>query len=311
MRPKHQRMKTHQITSFLALFAFSACQINAPSPPAGAIAAEPIWREVAPDNLVLLELRTGTVVIELAAEAAPMHAAQFRSAVRGGVYENEFFYRVIDGHVAQAGLEFDARLTNWPALAFEAERAISAAGFAPHGNGDLFTKAPGHRGGFAVGRDGAQEWLLHCPGAIGMARDIAVDSGSIEFFIPLQPRRYLDRNYTVFGRVISGMEHIHRLKRAEPATETETPGFFDPATGPGKFAARAQKLAGNEIVSARLASDMPVVNRPRWQVMATPSAGWEALKNTKRDYANIDAFVSPPPRVLDVCSLPVPARPAP
>jgi peptidylprolyl isomerase len=278
---------------------------------AKAASAEATWRDVAPENLVLLQTRTGTVVIELAPQAAPKHVDQFRTAIRSGVYTNEFFYRVIDGHVAQAGLEFDARLKTWPTLPLEAERKLSAAGFAPHGNADLFTKAPGHRAGFAAGRAGNTEWLLHCPGAVSLARDTAADTGSIEFFIPLQPRRYLDRNYSVFGRVISGLDNIHRLKRVDPASEEETPAFFDPATSKAKFAERARRLAGNEIVSVQVASDLPPAARPRWQVMDVPSAAWEQMKAARRDYASIDAFVSPPPRVVDVCALPVPARRAP
>ena len=80
------------------------------------VGAEGAWRPVNPDNLVLLETTTGTVAIELAPDAAPQHVAQFRKAVRSGVFENEYFYRVVEGHVAQAGLEFDQRLGDWPEL---------------------------------------------------------------------------------------------------------------------------------------------------------------------------------------------------
>ncbi|KCZ90641.1 peptidylprolyl isomerase [Hyphomonas johnsonii] len=268
------------------------------------------WRTVAPENLVLLETKTGMVAIELATEAAPRHAGQFRAAVRSGVFDGEYFYRVVEGHVAQAGLEFDQRLGDWPTLPLEAERTAPRAGFAPLGNADLFAATAGHRNGFAAGREGNQEWLLNCPGALGMARNAAPDSGSIEFFIPLAPRRYLDRNYTVFGRVIAGMDNIHRLKRVDPVDEDAIPAFFDtdPAVAEAAFAARAVRLGGNQIVSVSLAADLPESDRPTYQVMATPGTEWEALKTSKRDYASIDAFVHTPPQVLDVCSLPVPAR---
>lgn len=295
----------------LALAALTACQMPAigrANPVLPDTPAQPSWRDVKSDDLVILQTRSGEIIIELASFHAPAHAAQFRKAVRANVYRNEFFYRVIDGHVAQAGLEFDARLKDWPGLAFEAERAAAKSGFAPHGNGDLFTKSPGHRLGFAAGRDGGQEWLLNCTGTLGMARDVAANTGSIEFFIPLQPRRYLDRNYTVFGRVLSGMEHVHRLKRVDPATDEETPAFFDPKTGPAKFSARAARLSENQILSARLASDFPNSTRPQWQVMDVPSPAWEQLKMSKRDYTAIEAFVKDPPKVLDVCAQGVPAQ---
>ena len=292
-----------------ALALIAACQSAPADTPGSSAEAAPGWREVAPENLVLLETATGTVVIELAPEAAPEHVAQIRRAIRAGAYDGEFFYRVVDNHVAQAGVEFDARLADWPALPFEAERTVPAEGADPLGNEDLFAPFVGHRDGFAIGRAGDREWLLNCPGALGMARDEAPDTGSIDVYIPLAPRRYLDRNYTVFGRVIAGMGHIHRLKRVEPVSPEETPAFFDPATAEAAFADRAARLAGNGIVSVRLAADLPDDTRPRWEVMATPGPDWDALKDSKRDYSSVSAFVVTPPRIVDICTLPVPARP--
>lgn len=250
------------------------------------------------------------MAIELFPEAAPAHAAQIRKAVREGFYDGEYFYRVVEGHVAQAGREFDMAIAAWPTLPFEAERAVSAEGFAPQGNADLYAQEVGHRQGFAVGREGDREWLLNCPGALGMARDTDPASGSTELYIPLQPRRYLDRNYTVFGRVIDGMEFIHRLPRVDPATEEETGALMGEDTELAHQISqyRRSKLVDNQIVSARMAADIPVDSRPAYDVMMTPSAGWEALKTSKRDYTGIAALAYTPPKVLDVCALPVPAR---
>ncbi|MFN3607651.1 MAG: peptidylprolyl isomerase [Hyphomonas sp.] len=268
------------------------------------------WRAVDPENLILVTLETGTVAIELYPEAAPAHAAQIREGVREGFYDGEYFYRVVEGHVAQAGREFDMAVAAWPTLPFEAEREIPEDGFAPQGNPDLYAPEVGHRDGFPVGREGGKEWLLNCPGALGMARDNDPASGSTEIFIPLQPRRYLDRNYTIFGRVIDGMEYIHRLPRIDPSTEDEMNAIFgeDPKLAHQISQYRRSKLAENQILSARIAADMPVEDRPAYDVMATPSADWEALKTSKRDYTGIPALVTLPPKVLDVCSLPVPAR---
>jgi len=268
------------------------------------------WRAVNPENLVLVTLQTGTVAIELYPEAAPAHAAQIREAVREGFYDGEYFYRVVEGHVAQAGREFDMAIAAWPTLPFEAEREIPEEGFAPQGNPDLYAAEVGHRDGFPVGREGGKEWLLNCPGALGMARDNDPASGSTEIFIPLQPRRYLDRNYTVFGRVIDGMEFVHRLPRVDPSTEEEMNAIFGEDTKLAHQISqyRRSKLAENQILSARMAADIPVEDRPAYDVMVTPSAEWETLKESKRDYTGIPALVSLPPKVLDVCALPVPAR---
>tara|TARA_R110000822_G_scaffold206399_3_gene342798 strand:+ start:568 stop:1479 length:912 start_codon:yes stop_codon:yes gene_type:complete len=294
-----------------ALALVCACQSIPQPAPSEAPAPETPWREVAADNLVILRTRTGEVVIELAPEVAPQHVAQFREAVRANLYNGEYFYRVIDGHVAQAGLEFEHLLEDWAELPLEAERAVDPDGFVPLGNEDLFASQVGHRDGFAVGRERGQEWLLHCPGALGMARNAPPDSSSTEFFIPIGQRRYLDRNYTIFGRVISGMAHINRLERVEPAGEDEIAAFTDPDTSEQAFAARAQALSANEILSIGLAADMPEDLRPRWEVMATPGTEWEDLKTSKRDYSIYDAFVVTPPKRVDICTLPVPARALP
>jgi peptidylprolyl isomerase len=304
-------MKRALALTALALAACTSVPASVAEAPVAPAAAEiPAWRSVAPENLVILEVATGTVAIELFPEAAPAHVARMRELLAEGFYDNEFFYRVIDGHVAQAGREFEMALKDREPVPFEAERAVSADGFTPLGNADLFAPEAGHRAGFAVGRDGGQEWLMNCPGALGMARDEAPDSGSTEIYIPLQPRRYLDRNYTIFGRVIAGMEHIHRLPRVDPFTEEETEALFgeDEPLAYQMSQYRRSNLGYNYITSAKLASAIPEAGRPAYEVMDTASAEWAALKESKRDYSGIAAFVAPPVNMLDICSLPVPAR---
>jgi peptidylprolyl isomerase len=198
----------------LALAACSSVPASLAEAPAAGTSAAPTWRPVDPDNLIVMDLYTGTVAIELFPEAAPEHVARMRELLAEGFYDGEAFYRVIEGHVAQAGREFPMASKPWTELPLEAERAVSTEGFTPHGNADLFAPDVGHRSGFVVGRSGTQEWLLNCPGALGMARDEAPDTGNTEIFFPLQPRRYLDRNYTIFGRVIAGMDVADAIANA-------------------------------------------------------------------------------------------------
>ncbi|MEQ9505010.1 MAG: peptidylprolyl isomerase [Hyphomonas sp.] len=296
--------------AFTALALAACTSVPASLAEVPAEAETSAWRPVDPENLILMELNTGTVAVELFPEAAPAHVAQMREMLREGFYDGEAFYRVIEGHVAQAGREFPMASKPWPELPLEAERAASADGFTPHGNADLFAPEIGHRAGFAVGRDGKQEWLLNCPGALGMARDDAPDTGNTEIFFPLQPRRYLDRNYTIFGRVIAGMEHIHRLPRVDPFTEEEMNAMFgeDPELAYQMSQYRRSNLSYNYITSAKLASDIPEADRPAYEVMDTASTEWDALKTSKRDYSAIPAFIAPPVNMLDICTLPVPAR---
>ncbi|MFN7055720.1 peptidylprolyl isomerase [Hyphomonas sp.] len=300
---------TRAIAAFAFLLAACAAGPAAPTEPAPAPPASN-WRAVDPENLILIDVPTGTFAIELYPDSAPAHAAQIRAAVRAGFYDGEYFYRVIEGHVAQGGREFDQALEGWPTLPFEAERAVNRDGFVTHGNADPFAPEVGHRHGFAVGREGEQEWLLNCPGTLGMARNDPPGSGSTEIFIPLQPRRYLDRNYTIFGRVIDGLQHVHRLPRVDPSTEEETEALFgdDPELAHQIRQWRRSKLAENVILSARIAADLPEEERPAFEVLMVESEEWDSRKAARRDFSAIPAFISPPPQILEICSLPVPVR---
>jgi peptidylprolyl isomerase len=108
--------------------------------------------------------------------------------------------------------------------------------------------------------------LLNCPGAVGMARDEGPDTAVTEIYIPLLPRRYLDRNYTIVGRVISGMDTVNRLARVAPSTEAETDILFGdaPVAAAEAAAARAGKLA-------RTGSSRPMSPQICRQTTAPPS----------------------------------------
>jgi peptidylprolyl isomerase len=261
-----------------------------------ASATAPDWRDVPAENLILIETKHGDVVIELNPDFAPNHTAQFRDLVRADVYNGARFYRVIDAFVAQGGLQDDAVIEQYATLTNENDRPISDAAFVPLGNPDLFAPVVGHIDGFAVGRsDSLQaEWLLHCPGALAMARDTDPDSGSTEFYIVLDAQRYLDRNLTVFGRVIDGMQYVQKLKRGVRAIES---GVI-----------QAPEV-GDEILSMTVAADMAEAIRPGYQVQAMPSQAFEDAKTEKR-VREEDFFYRKPPEVLDICGFEVPVRKA-
>jgi peptidylprolyl isomerase len=295
-----------------ALALIAACQSASAETAPEAVPEESSWRPVDPENLLLFDLgQNGVIFVELLPEAAPVNTAALRDAVRTGYFDGEYFYRVVETHVAQAGREFDQRLKDVPRLPLEAEREASTIGFDPLGSKDLYAAQVGHRKGFPVANQRGGEWLLNCPGAVGMARDEGPDTAVTEIYIPLLPRRYLDRNYTIVGRVISGMDTVNRLARVAPSTEAETDILFGdaPVAAAEAAAARAGKLAPNRIIAAHVAADMPADDRPAFEVMKTPSPEWTALKESKIDYSSVTAFPQTPPKVLDICTLPVPARP--
>ncbi len=285
--------------SYLGLvsaLAVAACsQVPALAKPTGEflpMEAPSDWRAVDPENLILLETPYGEVVLELNADFAPGHAEQFRALARSGVYDGEAFYRVIDGFVAQGGLQDGA--DRYEPIPNENDRPISDATFVPLGNDDLFAEHVGHVDGFAVGRsyNFNREWLLHCPGALAMARDTDPDTGGTEFYIVLDAQRYLDRNLTIFGRVIDGFEYIQKLKRGERAIES---GVIQP---PEK---------GDAIMSMKVAADLPESDRPAYEVMVSDSAAFEAAKTEKR-VREEDFFYRKPPEILDICGFEVPVR---
>lgn len=253
------------------------------------------WREVAPEDLILITTAHGVTAVELNADFAPEHAARMRELVRGGFYDGEYFYRVIDGFVAQGGVQHDERMGEWAGIANENDRPLREEAMTSLGNADLFAPAVGHSAdGFAMAQDTdlGREWLLHCPGAMAMARDNDPDSGGTEFYIALAPQRYLDRNLTVFGRVIDGMQYIQKLERGNRAIDS---GVIQPPR------------TGDEIISMQMAADLPEDKRPTYLVQRPGTEAFEASKTARR-VRTAEFFYRKPPEVLDVCGFEVPVR---
>jgi len=278
------------IITAIAALTLSACAVAE----TGEAEAPNEWRQVPAANLMLIDTEHGQIALELNADFTPNHVAQMQTLSCAGVYDGSAFYRVIDGFVAQGGLEDETVIATHPTLKNENDRPPSDAPFTPLGNPDLFAPIVGHMDGFAVGRSESlnQEWLLHCPGALAMARDEDPDSGGTEFYIVLDAQRYLDRNLTVFGRVIDGMEHVQSLKRGDRAVES---GVIQ---APDK---------GDTILSIRMAADMPEATRPVYRVMDTNTDAFEAAKTEKR-VRDEAFFYRKPPEVLDICGFDVPVE---
>jgi peptidylprolyl isomerase len=277
--------------AFLALLQLAASAFAADTPPDA-------WRKVDPDNLILIDTRYGQVAVELAPRFAPAHAARMKALVRARFFDGKAFYRVIDGFVAQGGIENDTPQSrkNWPALKAEFDRADGAdVVFTPLGSPDLWAGEVGHVDGFPAGHDAKEgrTWIAHCPGTFAFARDSKPDTASTEFYIVIgeAPRR-LDRNLTAFGRVISGMQYLQKLKRGDQAVDN---GVIKP--GPGR----------DPILRMRIASDLPEKQRPHFEVLRTDS-DFFAKDKQARMHPGTSFLVREPPPVLDVCNVPVPVR---
>ncbi len=146
-----------------------------------------------PENTILMELKSGTVIIELLPDVAPGHAARMKELARAGAYDNVVFHRVIDGFMAQTG---DVANGN-------TEKNYNP-GRAGTGGSDL----PNLKAEFSG--------VPHDRGTLGAARSQNPDSANSQFFINFNDNHFLNRQYTVYGRVISGMEHVDAITRGEP-----------------------------------------------------------------------------------------------
>ena len=145
------------------------------------------------ENIMILKLKTGDVKIELFSDAAPKHVEQIKKLANDGLYDNVVFHRVIDGFMAQTG---DVKFGNSSSKDFDLRKAGMGGSDLP----DLpaeFNELP------------------HEKGTVSMARSSDPNSANSQFFICLQPAPFLDRNYTVFGKVIEGMEHVDKIKKGD------------------------------------------------------------------------------------------------
>ncbi len=253
------------------------------------------WRQLDPKLLVQLTTDEGTALIELNPLFAPAHVKQFRTLVRKGFYDGESFYRVIEGFVAQGGdgSDMSESENTIPALKAELEleldriRQLTTVQVK-----DMFAAETAFADGFAVGLDrkANSAWLIHCPGAVAMARGNDIDSGSTDFYIVIgQAPRYLDRNLTVFGRVVTGMDVVQKIRRG-PSQEN---GMIT------EYATAIKRM--------RMVSDLPESEQPDLWVTDTAHENFaEVLKN--RRHRTHEFFHVTPPAVLDVCQVPLQVR---
>ena len=146
-----------------------------------------------PENTILMELSAGTVVIELLPDVAPKHAERMKDLARAGEYDNVCFHRVIDGFMAQTG---DVQHGD-----MEDGFNLGRAGTGGSSHPDLpaeFSKLP------------------HDRGTLGAARSQNPNSANSQFFINFKDNHFLNGQYTVYGRVVEGMDHVDAITRGEP-----------------------------------------------------------------------------------------------
>ena len=146
-----------------------------------------------PENTILMELKDGTVTIELLPDVAPKHTERMKELARSGAYDNVIFHRVIEGFMAQTG---------------DVEHGNAAEGLDLRRAGTGGSEFPDLPAEFSK--------LPHDRGTLGAARSSNPNSANSQFFINFTDNHFLNGQYTVYGRVISGMEHVDTITRGEP-----------------------------------------------------------------------------------------------
>lgn len=146
-----------------------------------------------PENTIIIELKDGPVVVELLADVAPQHVARMKELARAGKYDNVAFHRVIDGFMAQTG---------------DVEHANMESGWNPGRAGTGGSELPDLPAEFSR--------IPHARGTLGAARSQNPNSANSQFFINFKDNDFLNGQYTVYGQVISGMEHVDKIARGEP-----------------------------------------------------------------------------------------------
>jgi peptidylprolyl isomerase len=300
---------------FLAVALAAACGATSAAGAAAADAAKPRtakelldastpadWRTPDPSNVLYMQVPAGRVVIELAPRFAPEHVANIRALAHGHYWDGLSIYRSQDNFVVQFGdpEEDEARRKPIgdakPHLPAEFTRAAAGLPFDRLPDSDGWAPEVGFSDGFWAARDpkSGQAWMAHCYGTLGAGRDVAADSsnGTELYVVDGQAPRTLDRNITVVGRVLKGMELLSVLPRGpEPMGMYEKPEQYTP------------------ILSIALESDVPEAQRTPLQVLRTDTPLFAQLVELKRNRR--DEWYKVPAGHIDLCNVAVPFRTPP
>jgi peptidylprolyl isomerase len=257
------------------------------------------WRTLDPEYTLYVELETGRVVIELAPDFAPQHAANIRTLVREGYFDGISIIRSQDNFVVQWGDPDGKRALGKASPTLPPEFTVPWTPTLP------FTRLPdvdgyapqvGFSAGFPAGGDPVtkQAWLAHCYGMVGAGRGNEQDSGNgAELYVVIgNAPRQLDRNIALVGRVVQGMELLSTLPRG---------------TGPLGFYEKPEQYV--PIRSVKLAADVPPAERAPLEVMRTDTTTFSELVESRRNRR--DDWYKVPAGHIELCNVPIPVRTQP
>lgn len=223
------------------------------------------WRTPDPENVLVVDTNKGRIIAELSPEAAPNHAVRVRELARAGFYDGRSFFRVIDQFMAQTGDPKDDGTGG-------SEKDDLVAEFTWRRGADSQFSTVAQPAGAELGFVGAMPamsqtmalavmtadrkvsaWGMFCPGVLGMARGDNPDSANSQFFFMRQAYPSLDKRYTAFGRVLSGLNAVRSIKTGEPVAAPQ-----------------------DVMQKVRVLADIPAKERPSVRVVDTRSAWFKA-----------------------------------
>ncbi|MBQ4814317.1 peptidylprolyl isomerase [Pseudoalteromonas luteoviolacea] len=289
-------MKKSNVFLASSLLILSGC-MQQPDKPQGEVrspseimnaATQSNWRDVDKENILRITLETGHVYVELNERLAPNHVNNIKLLAREQFYNGLSIYRFVEGFVAQGGDQTDTKIPQQGKKRLDAELSFKTQSRLPItalDGSDGYAIRTGFLDGFAVGqnRNATKTWMTHCTGAFAMARGNEINSGGTEFYITLSPQRYLDRNITVFGRVLEGMEHVQKLQR-------------QPTSG----------RAYNPILSVDVLADLSGEDSTQFEVFDTSTQLFQELIAARTNRP--EPWFKFTPNYADVCSVAVPTR---
>ena len=233
-----------------------------PSPPYRAPRGQADWRTPDPNDILVIDTNKGRIVVEMVPEVAPQHVAQIRALAHENFYDGDRFFRVIDKFMDQTGdpqnngqggsskpnipAEFTFR--RGPDLPFvmAADQTVAEIGFIK----SLPVMSQSMALGAMTKDQKVTAWGLYCQGVMGMARDENPDSGNSQFFLMRYPYPSLERKYTAWGRVISGLDVVRAIKTGEPVEDPQ-----------------------DRMERVRVLADLPETSRPKLRVI-DPKGPW-------------------------------------
>jgi len=253
------------------------------------------WRALDPQDTLYMELPAGRVIIELAPVFAPHHVANVIALVRGHYFDGLAIMRAQDNYVVQWG-DADGKKPIGEAqrtLAAEFERPLRGLTLTKLPDPDTYAAQVGFVEDFPAAADPAtgRAWAVHCYGMLGAGRDNDVDSGGgTELYVVIgQAPRHLDRNVTLLGRVVQGMELLAATPRGSGAM-----GFYEHPE---------QRVP---IRSLQVASEVPAAQRTQLEVLRTDTPTFLAYVAARRN--RLEEWFKVPAGRIDVCNIPIPAR---